>query len=189
MEPRSFKFSAQKLALLNKVRGQEAPAVVAPAGIARRDSDSPAPLSFAQQRLWFVDQLNPGTAAYNLPLAYRLRGPLNAAALELALGEIVRRHDALRTTFQMDGDGPVQVIVPTLEVPLALIEIVGSDEQARESELRGLIDGLVRQPFDLARGPLLRATLLRLGAEDHTLVVVMHHIVADGWSFGVFNRE
>ncbi|MFN8517203.1 MAG: amino acid adenylation domain-containing protein [Chloroflexia bacterium] len=189
MEQRSFKFSAQKLALLNKVRGQEKQEAAIPVGIARRDSDGPAPLSFAQQRLWFVDQLNPGTAAYNLPLAYRLRGPLNAVALELALGEIVRRHDALRTTFRMEGEGPVQIIAPTMDVPLALIEITASDEESREGELRSLIDGLVRQPFDLARGPLLRATLLRLGAEDHALVVVLHHIVADGWSFGVFNRE
>jgi amino acid adenylation domain-containing protein len=147
------------------------------------------PLSFAQQRLWFLDQLEPGSTAYNLSGAFRLRGPLIAAALEQSVSEIIRRHESLRTTFSsMDGK-PVQVISPSLAAPLLVIDLTNRMEGDREGEARRLLAEEARRPFDLACGPLFRAALIRLGEDDHVLVLAMHHIVSDGWSMGVLYRE
>ena len=151
--------------------------------------DSAFPLSFAQQRLWFLDQLEPNSSAYNAPAAYRLAGPLDVMALEAAINEIVRRHEALRTTFaSVDGE-PVQVIAPTLCVPLRMtdLEVLPRAEREPEAWRRAVADAY--SSFDLSRGPLLRAQLLRLGEEEHILVLTLHHIVTDGWSVGVFRRE
>ncbi len=138
-----------------------------------------APVSFAQERMWFFDQMEPGSAVYNIPQALRLRGALHVAALERALTEILRRHEILRTTFRSDASGPVQVVHPAQPVALP-VEAV-QDEAALEEE--------ARRPFDLAAGPLFRARLLRLRDDEHVLLVSMHHIVSDGWSLGVFARE
>ncbi|HYG63177.1 MAG TPA: amino acid adenylation domain-containing protein, partial [Thermoanaerobaculia bacterium] len=142
------------------------------------------PLSFAQERLWFLDRLVPGSAAYNIPAAIHLSGPLRAAALERALGEVVRRHEALRTVFGGDGGPPVQIVL--LPAPPALPVI---DLAAGESEAARLAGLEAARPFDLQGGPLLRALLLRLAPEEHVLVLVLHHIVADGWSAGVLLGE
>ncbi len=151
--------------------------------------EEPVPLSFAQQRLWFLDQLEPGSTAYNLSGAFRLRGPLIAAALEQSVSEIIRRHESLRTTFSsMDGK-PVQVISPSLTAPPLVIDLTSRMESNREGEARRLLAEEARRPFDLARGPLFRAALIRLGQDDHILVLAMHHIVSDGWSMGVLYRE
>jgi amino acid adenylation domain-containing protein len=139
------------------------------------------PLSFAQQRLWFLDLLEPGSATYNIILALRLEGDLDRDALQRSLDEIVRRHEVLRTTFTRDDD-PAQVIHDHVRMPLAF-------EPAREAELRERIGVEAARPFDLANGPLIRALLLQLGDCEHLLVVAMHHIVSDGWSFGVMVRE
>ncbi|HVS00541.1 MAG TPA: amino acid adenylation domain-containing protein [Thermoanaerobaculia bacterium] len=142
------------------------------------------PLSFAQQRLWLLDQLEPGSPAYNIPMAVRLAGDLPPGLLERIFGEIVRRHEALRTTFTSREGRPVQVIVaPRIELPVIDLSAVG------ESEALHLAREEARRPFDLTRGPLLRLTLLRLGARDHVLLMTMHHIVSDGWSMGVLLRE
>ncbi|HEY7770659.1 amino acid adenylation domain-containing protein, partial [Longimicrobium sp.] len=147
------------------------------------------PPSFAQERLWFIDRLEPGSAVYNMPMARRLAGPLNAAALERALGEIVRRHEALRTVFAEVDGSPAQVVAPFAGFALPVEDLSGLGEADREEAVRRRAGEEARRPFDLAAGPLFRAALLRLGAEDHVLLVGMHHIVSDGWSMGVLNRE
>ncbi|HEX2207249.1 MAG TPA: amino acid adenylation domain-containing protein [Longimicrobium sp.] len=147
------------------------------------------PLSFAQERLWFLDRLQPGSAFYNVGWALRLRGALNAPALERALGEVVRRHDALRTAFPEADGAPVQVVAPFAGFALAAEEVEGSDPEAREAELRRRMAAQAQRPFDLAAGPLLRARLLRLAADEHVLLVCMHHIVTDGWSLRVLHAE
>ncbi|MET0396001.1 MAG: amino acid adenylation domain-containing protein, partial [Longimicrobiaceae bacterium] len=147
------------------------------------------PLSFAQERLWFLDRLEPGSAVYNIPVAWRLGGAPDVAALRRALGEIVRRHETLRTVFaQVDGS-PVQVIAPSGAFALPVEDLSGLGEADREAALGRRAGEEARRPFDLAAGPLFRAALLRLGAGDHVLLFSMHHIVSDGWSMGVFHRE
>ncbi|MBZ4419892.1 non-ribosomal peptide synthase/polyketide synthase [Myxococcus sp. RHSTA-1-4] len=144
------------------------------------------PLSFAQQRLWFLDQLQPGGTAYNMPAVFRLEGTLDVAALERAFTELVRRHESLRTTFRDDGGTPVQVIHPAAPFPLPVVDLTGRED--REAEALRLATEAVR-PFDLSTGPLLRASLLRLAGDAHVLLLDMHHIVSDGWSIGVLVRE
>jgi len=155
--------------------------------LARVRRDGPLPLSFAQQRLWFIDQLEPGSAAYNLPYAVRLRGALNVDALERGLAEVVRRHEALRTRFPGGEGDPVQVIDPPGPVTLATADLAAGPEP--EEALRALCADEAERPFDLSAGPLLRGTLARLGDDDHALLLTLHHIVSDGWSTGVLVRE
>jgi len=152
-----------------------------------RDGD--LPLSFAQQRLWFIDQLEPGNSAYNFPAAVRLKGPLNLAALERSVNEIVKRHEALRTTFTTVDGRPAQVIAPTLIVRSPIVSLRELPESEREAEVRRLAIEEAQRPFDLAQGPLLRVTLLRLAEEEHVGLLTMHHIVSDGWSTGILIRE
>src|SRR5262249_51743453 len=162
---------------------QQAPPLV-PVG---RDTD--LPLSFAQQRLWFFDQLEPGNLFYNLPNAIRLSGTLDVAALRKALEEITRRHEGLRTTFATRDGQPVQVIAPTAALQLPVTDISGLPESEREAGARELATQETREPFDLAKGPLVRVSLVRLGAEEHVLLLTMHHIISDGWSMcGIFFR-
>ncbi|HEX2079821.1 MAG TPA: amino acid adenylation domain-containing protein, partial [Longimicrobium sp.] len=149
----------------------------------------PPPLSFAQERLWFIDRLEPGSAVYNIPVAWRLGGALDEAALERALGEIVRRHEALRTVFAEADGSPVQVIAPFGGFTLAVEDLSGLSEADRDAAVRRRAGEEARRAFDLSAGPLFRAGLLRLGAEDHVLLLSMHHIVSDGWSMGVLFRE
>lgn len=157
--------------------------------IPRRTLATPVPMSFTQQRLWFLDQLVPESAAYHVSTTLRLNGKLDLSALERSLNEIVRRHEALRTTFASEAGQPVQIIAPTMRVPLAIEHLEELPLDERESEARRLATEEVHRPFDLARGPLLRMKLLRLGPEEHILIFVMHHIVSDSWSLGIFLRE
>ena len=151
--------------------------------------DRPIPLSFSQQRLWFLDRMEPGSAAYNLPFAVRLRGALDADALERALTALVARHEALRTRFP-DADGePRQAIDPPSPVPLPRVDLAPWPADEREAEARRLAHDEALRPFDLAAGPLLRATLLRLADDDHVVLFTLHHVVFDGWSVGVLSRE
>lgn len=144
------------------------------------------PTSFGQRRMWLLDQFDPGNAVYNMPLAVRLGGRLRVELLERALQSLVRRHDALRTRFEgVDGE-PEQVVDTAERVSLAVIDISGTDSEAEV--LRRAREEAAR-PFRLAEGPLFRATLFRLGSEDHLLVFVMHHIVSDAWSMSVAMRE
>jgi amino acid adenylation domain-containing protein len=165
---------------------------LAPRPITRVPRDGRLHLSFAQERLWLVDQLQPGNAAYNSFLPTRLSGRLDLDALERVLAEIQRRHEVLRTRFVSTQDGPVQVIAPASSLAawrLPLIDLAGLPEEARPGELLRLTGAEARSPFDLAVGPLVRATLLHLGEDEHALLLNLHHSVCDGWSLGVLTRE
>ncbi|HEV7517010.1 MAG TPA: amino acid adenylation domain-containing protein, partial [Thermoanaerobaculia bacterium] len=153
--------------------------------------DRELPLSFAQERLWLIDQLLPGGAAYNLPAALHLAGELDLAALDATFAELVRRHESLRTTFREAGGRPVQVVHPAGPPALPQVELAGLPAELREEETRRLARAEARRPFDLMTGPLFRLTLLRLGGEagEHVALLTQHHIVSDGWSIGVLVRE
>jgi amino acid adenylation domain-containing protein len=147
------------------------------------------PLSFAQQRLWFLDQLEPGNAFYNSFKGLRLRGKLDLQALERTLTEIVRRHELLRTRFvSIDGE-PRQEVLPAEAVKLAVTDLSGLAESEREAALRAAAAAASKEPFDLGHGPLLRVKLLRLSEHEQVVLLTMHHIVSDGWSMGVLIRE
>ncbi|HYH82759.1 MAG TPA: condensation domain-containing protein, partial [Longimicrobium sp.] len=158
-------------------------------GIVPRGHRDVAPLSFAQERLWFLDRLEPGSTTYNMPWPLRLRGTPDTGALERALGEIVRRHESLRTVFREVDGAPVQVVVPFAGFTLAADDLSRLAEAEREAEMRRRASEEAARPFDLAAGPLFRASLLRLGEDDHVLLLSMHHIVSDEWSMGVLSRE
>ena len=147
------------------------------------------PASLAQQRLWLLHELDPGTPLYNVPLGLHLHGRVNAGALEQALGAVVARHEALRTTFEVIDGAPVQVIAAERPVRLATHDLGALPCERRDAEasLRAIAEA--RRPFDLEAGPLLRATLVELGDDEHLFLLTLHHIVADGWSLGVLLRE
>ncbi|HEU4559707.1 MAG TPA: condensation domain-containing protein, partial [Longimicrobium sp.] len=147
------------------------------------------PLSFAQERLWFIDRLEPGSAVYNVPIAWHLGGALDERALERALGEVVRRHEALRTVFTEVDGSPVQVIASFGGFALPVHDLSALPEAERAAQLRLRVEEEAARPFDLSAGPLFRPALLRLAPEDHVLLLCMHHIVVDQWSLGVFRRE
>src|SRR5664279_3295452 len=138
--------------------------------ITRAPRDGELPPSFAQQRLWFIDQLEPGSPMYNLASMYRMQGTLDVPALEKTINEIVRRHESLRTTFHNVDGQPVQVIAAELPLPLELTTVRGEGDEQREAELRRITRQAAAQPFDLSKGPLLRPTLLRMGDGDHVLM-------------------
>jgi len=146
-------------------------------------------LSFAQLRVWFIDQLQPGSPAYHMPLALRLKGELDAQALGRSLNDIVDRHEVLRSSFPVREGRPALVVAPKATLSLDNVAVNGSSGDEREEEATRLVIEAVHEPFDLGRGPLIRARLLRLHEREHVLVVVVHHIVCDGWSFGVMMRE
>jgi amino acid adenylation domain-containing protein len=151
--------------------------------------DGVLPVSFSQQRLWFLSQLEPDSTAYVIHGAIRLQGKLNAGALERCLNEIYRRHEALRTTFQEADGRPEQIISPPAPIKLPMEDLQQLPADAREAEIQRLISEVTQNPFDLAQGPLLRIKLLRLGKQEHVFVLAMHHIISDGWSQGVFLHE
>ncbi|BCL84563.1 amino acid adenylation domain-containing protein [Ktedonobacteria bacterium brp13] len=145
------------------------------------------PLSFAQQRLWFLDQLQHGSPVYHVAFAYRLKGILDIAALEKSLNEIIKRHETLRTTFPSVDGQPIQFIAPTLSIKITLENLRTLEQQDAEVLHRATQE--VKKPFDLAEGPLLRARLLQLSEDEYVLVLAIHHIIFDGWSMGIFSRE
>src|SRR4051812_8013866 len=152
---------------------------------AKRDS---APLSYNQQGMWVLDRLMPGTAVYHWPTAARLRGKLDVEALTRALQAIVSRHDSLRTSFQTVDGTPAQII-GDFELDVPLVDLTNQSEAEREAEALTILRHEARTPFNLSKGPLIRAILLRMQEHDHILLVTMHHIVTDGWSIGIFHRE
>ncbi|MEM8530407.1 MAG: amino acid adenylation domain-containing protein, partial [Chloroflexota bacterium] len=154
-----------------------------------RATDDPAPLSFSQQRLWFLDQLEPANATYNMPDALRLSGDLNVAAFEQALHTILQRHEILRTTFAEVDEQPVQIVAPEPTTTLQLYDVSGFSGDTHESIVARLASEEAVCPFDLLRGPLLRVCLVRIERHEHVLLVTMHHIISDGWSCGVFFKE
>ena len=157
--------------------------------ITKAGRGAPLPLSFAQERMWFLYQLSPGAAAYNIPASVRLHGPLNKAALRWSVEELVRRHESLRTTFtQRDGQAR-QIIHTSLEPQWVEEDARKLPLEIREPRALELATAEARRPFDLEQGPLLRILLIQLGEEDHVLVMSTHHIISDQWSYGVIARE
>jgi len=175
--------------LLEKLFEQQGVEFSALTPIPRRRETDRLPLSFPQQRLWFLDQLNPGSSFYNIAYAIHLEGTLDVAALIASLNAIIQRHEILRTTFNRRNGEPVQVItkVSPLEVPL--IDLQPLEENQRRTTAARLATEEAKKPYDLAHGPLLRATLLRLQPTEHVLLLGMHHIIADGWSMAVLIKE
>ncbi|MGI9290821.1 MAG: amino acid adenylation domain-containing protein, partial [Gammaproteobacteria bacterium] len=153
--------------------------------IQTRNSASPAPLSFAQQRLWFLDQLDPGNPVYNFPIVLNLKGDLDRKALQSAIDDLIARHDALRTCFETTGNTAVQVVSPEVKVELQQQDC----SSLSTTEQREHINRLVQQGFDLTKPPLMHVHLLQVSEHEHTLVLVTHHIVSDGWSLGIMMRE
>src|SRR6185369_10137637 len=153
----------------------------------------PLPLSFAQQRLWLIDQLEPGSPLYNIPVALRVEAPLDGGVLARCLGEVVRRHESLRTVFAGRDGAPEQVILPGVPIGLPLVDLSGLPESRREEQALTLAGEEAGRPFDLVRGPLLRGVLLRLasagGQMDHIIALTLHHITSDAWSAGILVRE
>ena len=142
-----------------------------------------APLSFAQERLWFLEQLEPGT--YNVPQNLRVTGPLQLEALRESFGHIVRRHEVFRTSFPAPNGHPQQMIASELDFPLPITDLSAFPQRERELAARRLMSEHARRPFDLERGPLLRISLLRLSPEEHILLLCLHHIICDAWSMDV----
>jgi len=147
------------------------------------------PLSFAQARLWFLDQFQPNSSFYNIPLALRLSGHINIAALQSSIKEIIQRHEALRTNFAIVEGQPVQVIASTLTFQLQVVNLSHLSESQREIEAKRLATVEANRPFNLEQEPLLRGVVLQLGETEYLLLLTMHHIISDGWSLGVLVRE
>lgn len=179
---------ARKRALLDALLTRDGATLDGPDHIPRRPLPDRAPLSFAQQRLWFLSRLDPASAAYNVPLALPFRGPLQIVALERTLNELVRRHEVLRTHFELDRGEPVQRIAAAATLTLPVIDLATQGGQSQEAARRLAAEEAAR-PFDLARAPLLRACLLRVAPDDHVLLLTLHHIVTDAWSMDVLARE
>ncbi|HWN41055.1 MAG TPA: condensation domain-containing protein, partial [Thermoanaerobaculia bacterium] len=182
-EPRARSFGS----ILDRLREKKREVLPGREGIVPAPrAPSGSPLSFAQQRLWFLAQLRPDDTAYNMAAAVELRGRLDAGALAGAFRRVVQRHEALRTTFSSRGGEPVQVVHPEpAEQPMTMVDL----SDLPEAEAERLARAEASRPFDLERGPLLRAVLVRLGPERHLLLLTMHHLVSDAWSMGVLIRE
>ena len=180
-ETRTVERFAQRIESTMKLIAARAPSLVP------RSGGGPARLSYAQERLWFLDRLDPGTATYNMPTALRLRGKLDVSALERAIAALVQRHDSLRTIIEVVDGQPIQSLCDARDFTVEHVDIAGEGDIERRCRASVLARAVA--PFDLARGPLFRASLFKLGAEDHALVLVMHHIVSDGWSMGILSRE
>lgn len=163
-------------------------------GIPRLARTSPRfPLSFSQQRLWFLCQLTPDSTAYNNPVTARLQVSANRSLdpqlLGAAINELIARHEILRTTFELVDGEPMQVVAPSLDVPVNYLDLQSTPATMREADAIARLRDEAQLPFDLARGPLLRVTILRLGSDDYMLLINMHHLISDAWSVGVFLRE
>jgi amino acid adenylation domain-containing protein len=183
------KLSPAKLALLEKRLRGEAAGNAPRSRISRRQQENFLPLSFAQQRLWFLDQLEPGSPAYNISTAFRHNGFLDLVALNRAVNAVVSRHEILRTSFGIADREPVQVIdrTPGCDLPLVDLRDLPADNQ--QDEVRRLATENARRPFDLTKGPLLRICLLRLSETEHVLLLTIHHIISDAWSLDIFFRD
>src|SRR5215472_1263220 len=147
------------------------------------------PLSYSQRALWFLDRLEPGNVAFNIPFALRLRGELDTAALQAALSEVVRRHEVLRTNFCATGGVVVQVVRPPDSLSISITDLSRLHEPERDGRMSHLANEEAQRPFDLESDSLIRARLLRMAAEEHVLLLTLHHIIFDGWSRSVLVRE
>ncbi|MCP6760233.1 MAG: amino acid adenylation domain-containing protein [Fischerella sp. CENA71] len=177
--------SPAKKALLEKWKGGKFQADTIP----KRQISQSIPLSFSQQRLWFIDQLYHGSSFYNIPIAFHIKGQLNITVLQQSLNEILKRHEIWRTNFRLVNGEPIQEIIPDLTWELPIINLEHLFGKDWEAEVKQLAAQEATKPFNLAKGLLVRATLLKLNEQEHVLLVTMHHIITDGWSCGVFLRE
>jgi surfactin family lipopeptide synthetase A len=184
---KDLSFSEQKLALLASMLEQEG--VPQAPSLKRIPGDGELPLSAAQTGLWLLDQLEPSSAAYNIPVRHDLKGHLEVGAFERSLSEIVRRHQVLRTYYLRVDGRPVQKIAPPESFRIPIVDLQGLSEAARKQEVTRLASAEAGQPFDLGKAPLIRARLLKLGWDEHVLLLNFHHIAFDGWSYGVFEKE
>ncbi|MGV2831536.1 amino acid adenylation domain-containing protein, partial [Myxosarcina sp. GI1(2024)] len=186
---RRSNLSAAKRAILEKrLRGEhhsDTQQIVIP----RRSRQSPVPLSAPQQRLWFLQQLEPQSFVYNEFDCIQLKGILNSVALEKSFNEIVKRHESLRTSFETLDEQPVQVIHPTLSIKLPVVNLTDLPQTSQDTEVERLTAEIAQKPFDLTSTPLLRVMLLQTGEQEYLLLLVVHHIVCDGWSLQVINKE
>jgi amino acid adenylation domain-containing protein len=171
--------------LLNKGVDECSPSSVIPT----RSAEQPAPLSFAQERLWFLDQLEPESTAYNICIPLRITGRLNLAALDQTINDVVRRHESLRTVFEAVDGRPVQVITAAKNSERLVVDLVALAQSRRDDVVRRLVQEGYRRPFDLAHGPLLQTALVRLASDEHVLLVLLHHIIFDEWSMEILIRE
>lgn len=181
--------STERRALLERMLAKQGVDLAQEMILPQERTTNTFPLSFSQQRLWFLEQFEPGSPIYNVPCTVRMIGTLNATALEKALNSIIQRHEVLRTTFSTVNDQPVQVINGELALPLDIIDLRLESLPEREAIATRLAVEKARQPFDLSVGPLWRSTLLRLEDAEHWLLLTMHHIVSDGWSLGLLLHE
>ena len=182
--------SEAKRDLLEKyLRGEVKQQPTSPRRISPCLPGSPLQLSFAQERIWFLDQLNPNSAAFNVPLNVPLSVAVDTDALRRSVNEVVRRHDVLRTTFRNTDGRPELVVEPELNIELPVVDLTSYQECEREAKARALLSEEEQTPFDLTRGPLIRTKLFRLADDDHRFLVNMHHIVSDGWSLVLFFQE
>src|SRR5271169_3188111 len=190
MNKDSFKgsgFSEQKLALLASMLEKEGVAQAPrPERIPRSGE---LPLSSAQMRLWLFDQLEPASSAYNIPIQHEFKGHFDLAAFERSVSEIVRRHEALRTSYLKIDGRPVQKINPPKLFRIPVVDLKSLPEEAREQEVARLVSIDAQQPYDLGVAPLMRAQLLKLAPDEHVLLLNFHHIAFDWWSVGVFEKE
>ena len=184
-----LELSGKKRAVLEALLREQGIGEAKAERIPRRTEPGPAPLSFAQQRMWFLDQLEPESPLYNIHMGVELLGPLNVPVLQRSIAEILRRHEALRTTFAVIDDRPVQVINKNAIFKLPVHDLQELDENQRRQRVNAWAEEDARRRFDLTKGPLLRANLLQLGETEHVLLLTIHHIISDGWSVGVFVRE
>ncbi|HEY8410886.1 MAG TPA: condensation domain-containing protein, partial [Pyrinomonadaceae bacterium] len=180
--------SATKRDLLEKIL-RERETTTTGLTIPRHDSEKPLLLSFAQQRLWFLEQLTPGTATYNISRKVVCKGPLSVPALRQSLDEIVGRHASLRTSFRMVEGELVQCVETPTVFPLEKIELYGVSDREHAKEVDRLARHHAQHAFDLAHGPMLRAALLCLSEREHVLLLTIHHAVTDGWSMDLLFRE
>ena len=147
------------------------------------------PLSFAQQRLWFLHQLEPNSATYNISTAYRLRGNLDITALQQSFDSLIQRHEILRTTFSIRDGEAMQIVHPESPTALSVTDLCNVETSQREKIIERQLHEHARQPFDLDQGPLFRIGVIRINKDEHVLRLSMHHIIADGWSMGVLFKE
>jgi amino acid adenylation domain-containing protein len=179
----------RKQELLDFLRDNSAPTALNPPPVVRRMHADPAPLSFAQERIWFLEQLEPGNAVYNICRAWRLLGKLNLSTMESSLNEIMRRHEVVRSSIRVADGQPVQAVQPPFELNLSVIDLQATSPIRRDSEIRRRIQQAADARFDFAAGKFLRAELLRVADDEHVLILATHHIVSDAWSMGILTRE
>ena len=172
--------------ILQKLKKKKSEIISAVKIISRPDD---IPLSFAQQRLWFLDQLEGPNAAYTIPVALKIIGKLNVPVLEQSLNKIIQRHESLRTVFDTKNGMPVQLISLELILMIKILDIQSMPDTERNTEMNRLIDEEDLKPFDLSNGPLIRAKLLKLESEEHVFLLTIHHIIYDGWSIGIMLNE